>query len=82
MSGLQWYNPLSLAFSIGLVGENLPRLLGLSVGRLELASTMNNRHECFVRKMRECCLLHETNPSPSSPRLELVSMMIISHFFP
>ena len=31
--------------------------------------TMNERHECFVGKMRECDLLHVTDLSPSSPRL-------------
>jgi len=32
---------------------------------------MNGRLECFVRKMRETSLLHETDPSSSSPRLEV-----------
>ena len=32
---------------------------------------MNERHECFVGKMRECGLLHGTDPSPSSPRLKV-----------
>ena len=32
---------------------------------------MNERHQCFVGKMRECGLLHETDPSSSSPRLEI-----------
>ena len=30
--------------------------------------TMNDRHECFIGKMREYGLLHETNPSSSFPR--------------
>ena len=33
--------------------------------------TMNEQHECFVGKMRECGLLHVTDPSPSSFRLEV-----------
>ena len=33
--------------------------------------TMNEQHECFVGKVREYDLLHENNPSPSSPRLEV-----------
>ena len=32
---------------------------------------MNEQHECFVGKMRECGLLHATDPSPSSSRLEV-----------
>ena len=32
---------------------------------------MNERLECFVGKMGETGLLHETDPSPSSPRLEV-----------
>jgi len=31
---------------------------------------MNERLECFVGKMSETSLLHETNPSPSFPRLD------------
>jgi len=38
---------------------------------LWLVISLNYRHECFVGKMRECRLLHETYPSPSSPRLEV-----------
>ena len=33
--------------------------------------TMKEQHECFVSKMREYGLLQKTNPSPSSPRLEV-----------
>ena len=33
--------------------------------------TVNERHECFVSEMMECDLLHETNPSLSSPTLEI-----------
>ena len=33
--------------------------------------TMNERRECFVGKIRECGLLHKTDPNPSSPRLEV-----------
>jgi len=32
---------------------------------------MNEQLECFVGKMRETGLLHETDPSPSSPKLEV-----------
>jgi len=34
-----------------------------------IIETMNERLECFVCKMRECGILHETDPNPSSPRL-------------
>ena len=32
--------------------------------------TMKEQYECFLGEMRECSLLLETDPSPSSPRLE------------
>jgi len=32
---------------------------------------MNDRHECFIGKMGERGLLHETCPGPSSARLEV-----------
>ena len=36
-----------------------------------MIGTMNKRLECFVSKMRETGLLHETDPSQSSLRLEV-----------
>jgi len=34
----------------------------------DVIETMNERHEFFISEMRECGLLHEIDPSPSSPR--------------
>ena len=35
-----------------------------------MIGTMNEQHERFVSRMKECGLLHETDPSLPCPRLE------------
>ena len=36
-----------------------------------MIETMNEQHERFISRMRECTLLHEADPSLPYPRLEV-----------